>query len=71
MKMGGCAEMKIVKHGWRLGFRKYLVESKLERREGCSATFSIGTLFLNRSGPVNPVSALQNRKPNRTGVFST
>jgi len=52
MKMGGCAEMKIVKHGWRLGFRKYLAKSKLERREGCSATFSIGTLFLNRSGPV-------------------
>jgi hypothetical protein len=31
---GGCAETKIVKHGWRLGFRKYLAESKLERREG-------------------------------------
>ncbi|KAJ6916427.1 hypothetical protein NC652_018970 [Populus alba x Populus x berolinensis] len=22
--MGGCAEMKMVKHGWRLGFRKVL-----------------------------------------------
>jgi hypothetical protein len=43
MKMEGCAEMKIVKHGWRLGFRKYLEESKLERREGCSTTFSIYT----------------------------
>jgi hypothetical protein len=39
MKMEGYAEMKIMKHGWRLGFRKYLVESKPERREGCRTTF--------------------------------
>jgi hypothetical protein len=43
MKMGSCVEMKIVKHGWRLGFTKYLAESKLERREGCGTTFSIYT----------------------------
>jgi hypothetical protein len=43
MKMGGYAETKIVKHWWRLGFRKYLAESKLEKREGCSTTFSIYT----------------------------
>jgi hypothetical protein len=40
---GGCVEMKMKKHGWRLGFTKYLVESKLERREGCGITFSIYT----------------------------
>jgi hypothetical protein len=36
---GGCVEMKMKKHG----FTKYLVESKLERRERCGTTFSIYT----------------------------
>jgi hypothetical protein len=39
MKMRGCVEMKIVKHGWWLGFWKYLAESKLERREDAAQLF--------------------------------
>ena len=40
---GGCVKMKMKKHGWRLGFTKYLAESKVERREECGTTFSIYT----------------------------